>query len=343
MNEAVQNTQAPETPAMGYSVEEAAQLFEELEGGQDDAPEVEEVVEIGDDPVESEGDDDDTVSENEDEEATEEEAEEVEYDPETEIDLGDAKVKLADLIETYKNKPDVAAVEQAAVQKVRQHYNNYEAALATNAKTYVENLENGNKLISAILQVNPIGEAPKMEDYWVTGADGQPFLDTQGFMMAQYNHGEKVKNYQTIFQAQQEAHRIAKENEAKENEVLRERVRAETFQLIPDLNNAKILKMQEVAKNVFGLTDDDISNLNSAKAINILWHAVQLVEQRTKDSGALKTVKKAQPKVVKLPSVAPQRANGSKVNSKELKSVNDRFAKTGDRNSAAYLIEKLGL
>jgi hypothetical protein len=340
----VAQTQAGQAPDTGYTAEEAAHLFEEIESGVDTAPEsaAKQPQENESDDIE-EGEDDDAVQKDEDEEADSEEQEEVEYDPETEIDLGEEKVKLADLIENYKNKPDVEAVKQSAVQEVKQQYQQYEVALTTNAKTYVENLERGNKIISAVLQVNPLGDPPSINDYMYTGADGNPAVDTQGFLMAQAQWGEKQRSYQEIFKAQQEAHRIAKENEALENKVLREKIRTEVRQLIPDLNDDKVKRMHEVAVNVFGLTDDDLSNIQSAKFINVLWHAVERVENRTKDSGALKVVKKAQPKVVKVPSVAPPQRVGSKTDGKNLRAANERLARTGDKNSAAYLIETLGL
>jgi hypothetical protein len=110
-----------------------------------------------------------------------------------------------------------------------------------------------------------------------------------------------------------------------------------------EINDDTVREMHEVAVNVFELTDDDLSNIQSAQFINVLWHASELIKLRAKEKSALKAVKKAQPKVVKVPSVAPPQRVGSKTDGKNLRAANERLARTGDKNSAAYLIETLGL
>jgi hypothetical protein len=306
MTEAVQTSPEAthDAPVGGYTPEQAAALFDDDDAAIDAAPDLEDE---GDDEAAEEA----AEAEGESEEAEADDAEESDEPDEADLDavydIDGKEVALKDLVEAYKNKPDVEAVKQEAakeaVEKHVQQVGFYENTLANAAAVFDKQMQAAAKSVAALMQLSPIGERPTLKQFTWRDEHGREHKNTEAYLSAVADYDELAGAYAGILNDFDQAAKAKAEIDANQREVERDKTRAqvmkEALQLIPDLSRDKLEKMQKLAKEHYGQTDESLENLGSAYAIKALYDLMHYHEIRAKDSGALAKVKKAQPKVIK--------------------------------------------
>lgn len=320
MTEQAQTPEATvsDVPVGGYSAQGLADFFDD-EGDEaaSEAVEEQETVDEGENDAPAEAKE--GADEEEGQEAEESDSETEEAEPET-VSLDEVfkidgqEVALKDLVEAYKNKPDIEAVRKDVETQVKQQYAQYETVLNNAAVTADQQIRASLQNLAAIMQLNPVGQEPDYYAYERKDEYGRTYHDTQAYNRDVYEHKKSLQAYATVLQDLQQAEAAQAEIKKKQKEVLQQKVAQDVFKLIPNLNHDMMKRMDKVAKEVFGQPEGWYNDIENAQAIHALWYATQHIESRAKDSSALEKVKKAQPKVVKTqksvdraPSAAPKK------------------------------------